>query len=111
MRADLAAKPHTVYRCFNVAGALLYVGCTHDLKKRLAQHRGQSTNPLSRAPWYDLVAVVTTEEHPDAASGYAREAEVVRDERPAFNVAYHGKPSPRAFGFVVRPHAPAVGAA
>lgn len=32
-------RQHYVYRAFNSAGELLYVGCTYDLTKRLAAHR------------------------------------------------------------------------
>lgn len=35
-------REHFVYRAFNAAGELLYVGCTKHLTTRLSAHRGQS---------------------------------------------------------------------
>lgn len=34
--------PHYVYRAFDSYGLLLYIGCSKDVRKRMAQHQSQS---------------------------------------------------------------------
>jgi len=81
MSADLQAlfdEPTTLYRFFDAAGHLLYVGITSDLPTRLRTH-----NRLQNW-WRDVVR--TTLEHFDSREA-ARAAELVaiRDEHPRYN--------------------------
>lgn len=88
-------KPHTVYRCYDRNGALLYVGCTVDVRVRLGQHG------YDRSPWLPLVVEVTTVECPDRAAGLAEEKRVIAAEQPMFNTR-HNKRSTQPL--VIRPH-------
>jgi predicted GIY-YIG superfamily endonuclease len=74
------AAPHFVYRLFDAAGALLYVGCTHDPKKRLRSH-------ARKQPWWPEVARVD-HSHP-MPLGAARRLEsiAINAENPRYNVA------------------------
>lgn len=82
---------HVVYRCYADNGVLLYVGATYDLKKRLAQHR----DDLGHSGWVWTTVRITVEHFPDRRTAMAREALVIQDERPTFNVSGTGAQSPR----------------
>lgn len=70
---------HFVYRCFDTRGDIIYVGCTHDVEQRMAQHRptniGQATVRLK----------VTV--HPDHRTAL----DVERDEIRRFEPKYNGQ--------------------
>jgi predicted GIY-YIG superfamily endonuclease len=68
-----------VYRCFDVSGRLLYVGCTSDLAARLKAHAAQSF-------WARSVANVKACVFPTAVAGLAAERRVIREENPRFNI-------------------------
>jgi predicted GIY-YIG superfamily endonuclease len=104
VRDNLRVAPHYVYRCYAINGALLYVGCTTNLKTRLREHKGSDSK--TPAPWYGVTARVTTEHFPDAATARHAEDEAIRTEFPVFNVIGTGKHSPRATGFSIEPHSP-----
>jgi predicted GIY-YIG superfamily endonuclease len=70
---------HVVYRAFDGAGQLLYVGYTSEPKARVAAHR-------TSAPWYPQAARWTYEPHPDRKAALAAEAAAIRAERPLHNV-------------------------
>jgi predicted GIY-YIG superfamily endonuclease len=74
-----APELHVVYRAFDGAGQLLYVGCTSEPKVRVAAHR-------TSAPWYPQAARWTYEPHPDRKAALAAEAAAIRAERPLHNV-------------------------
>lgn len=104
MTAHLQDKPHFVYRCYALNGALLYVGCTHDVKKRLDGHRAVQ----GRFGWVAITVRVTWEHVGDRDAALVREAEVIRDESPIFNVQGTGKWSPRIGGIrEITEHVPA----
>lgn len=98
--AKHAHLPHTVYRIYAISGVLLYVGCTHDIKKRLIQHRAQGSDFMR------LAARVTVEQFPDAASGYDAERYAIKTELPAFNVQGTGQTSPSAKPLLLEQHDP-----
>lgn len=75
----------TVYRCFDSAGTLLYVGCTNALGRRLAEHQ-------RRSRWFGEVSTITVENHGTAAAQVERDA--IRDERPQHNIANATVPTP-----------------
>ena len=76
--ARLDASPHVVYRAFDDAAILLYVGCTVNFDQRMRYHRG-------RAPWYQFVAAVTTTPYPDKAQARAAEKVAIDTEAAYFN--------------------------
>lgn len=73
------ADPCSLYRYFDAAGLLLYVGITRRMSARLLQHARQ-------AEWWPRVSDSTIEHFPDSRSAAAAEAEAIRRELPIFNV-------------------------
>lgn len=71
-------RPTQLYRHFDAAGRLLYVGISLHALHRLAQHRG--------SPWYAQIARVDIEVHPSRTAALCAEARAIAQERPLFNV-------------------------
>lgn len=68
-----------VYRMRADDGSLLYVGCTKNLKHRMAEHK-------SVKPWWNDVASVDVDEFDDRADALLAEAEAIGTENPQYNV-------------------------
>ena len=86
MTADeLAVAPHYVYRLFDPADVLLYVGCSVNPEARLRTHR-------SDQPWSDIIDRQTVEGPFSRIEALAREAAAIADERPRFNVRHNEDP-------------------
>lgn len=73
----MRAGRHFVYRCFDERGDIVYVGCTHDVEKRMAQHGptniGQATERLK----------ITV--HPDHRTALDVERAEIRRFQPKYN--------------------------
>lgn len=69
---------HVVYRLRSWTGLLLYVGCTNDVDRRLAEHRRLS-------PWFPLAHTVAEVRFAGPSSGFLAERTAIRDEHPLFN--------------------------
>lgn len=67
-----------VYRCFDAAGRLLYVGCTVELTARKRGHELQSA-------WWSEVAEIRTEAFSDITKAHIAEARAIRSEQPLYN--------------------------
>jgi predicted GIY-YIG superfamily endonuclease len=67
-----------VYRHFDAADRLLYVGMTNNPKRRLAEHK-------CRAVWGDQIARVEVVWMRTAEEAAAAEVDAIRTERPMFN--------------------------
>lgn len=78
--------PHHIYRCFDGNGALLYLGCTSKVKRRIKAHRLSS-------PWFAQVVRVETEGPYRRGVAYATELVAIRAEQPRYNVR-HKQPTP-----------------
>lgn len=78
----LADRPHFLYRLLAADGALLYLGCTVDPERRLAEHR--------RKPWGRLIAAWQFDEFADSRSAYAAERDAIASESPAHNAMHNG---------------------
>ena len=78
-------QPHVVYRCYDAADRLLYVGCTHDINGRMNVHASSWGNPASAALNMRM-ARYETEEHPDKATARAAERQAIHDEAPLLNL-------------------------
>lgn len=76
----------TLYRAYDDAGQLLYVGMSISPLARLEQH--------ANGPWMAHVANVTFERYPDRETAAAAERSAIRCEDPVFNRA--GRPIERA---------------
>lgn len=72
-----------LYRFYDRAGALLYVGISNDPHRRWAAHERDSE-------WWDRIAVTHTEWHASRTAAEGAEAEAIRREMPLFN-RVHGQ--------------------
>jgi len=70
-----------LYRLFNEADTLLYVGVSSDPDGRWSQHQ-------STTPWIREVSTRTLEWHPSREDALAAEGQAVRTERPRYNVVH-----------------------
>ena len=70
----------TVYRAYNAAGRLLYVGIAEDVWQRMQQHQ--------TSPWVDDLAALDVEHYSTRAEARAAEREAIATEWPLWNV--HG---------------------
>ena len=73
-----ARRPHVLYRFYDAAGALLYVGITCNRRARFAAHR--------KAPWASEAVRSTVEPYPDRTSAHAAEIAAIAAEHPRHNV-------------------------
>ncbi len=72
--------PCHLYILENTAGKY-YVGVTHELERRLAEHnRGQNASTRGRGPW----TMVYTELFGSSAEAKSREAEIKRKKRKSY---------------------------
>lgn len=71
--------PHVVYRCFDAAGHLLYIGCTASPATRFRKHAKQSR-------WWAEVASITRETHDGRTAGLHAETLAIALEHPRYNV-------------------------
>lgn len=71
-----------LYRFFDSAGALLYVGISGAIPTRLGQHHDTK-------PWYHEVARITVEHHPDRPTALAFEERAIKTERPKYNIVHN----------------------
>jgi excinuclease UvrABC nuclease subunit len=67
-----------LYRCFDAAGDLLYIGATYNTRQRFRRHR-QST------PWWSEVASTTEESFEFRWQAMAAERAAIVAERPRYN--------------------------
>jgi predicted GIY-YIG superfamily endonuclease len=76
---SLRDHPAALYRIFDGAGVLLYVGVTVDLEQRLREHR------MTAAWCRTEMARVEVEEHPDRDTAYWAECRAIATEAPKYN--------------------------
>ena len=74
-----------LYRHYDAAGKLLYVGISEDAGQRLAAHMGVSD-------WSRQIASITIEHFPTRADALRAEAAAIKLERPTYNVINAVKP-------------------
>lgn len=85
IRPDLATQQHVLYRFFNAADELLYVGITNNPGRRFDQHGDTK-------PWWTEVANIRMEVHPDRAAVLEAERHAVATEHPKHNVRLRERP-------------------
>lgn len=73
---------HALYRFYDAAGVLLYVGITADPGVRFKQHRGDKA-------WWTEVVNIRIEKLPTKAAVLAAERTAIREERPLWNVTHN----------------------
>lgn len=79
-QAELAARPHALYRFYDASDVLLYVGITADLPTRISTHRKEK-------PWWTRVAHISVEQFETRTEALNAEATAIREEKPLYNVA------------------------
>ncbi len=73
-----------LYRHFDEAGALLYVGISLSAISRLAAHNQD-------AAWADRIARVTIERFASREDAEKAEVRAIREEKPIYNIMHSGK--------------------
>lgn len=69
----------TLYRHFDAAGTLLYVGISTAALFRLHQHK-------KRSDWFPRIAKITLEHYPDRPAALAAEKVAIQTENPLYNI-------------------------
>lgn len=77
--SDMMDKVTHVYRLYDEDGALLYVGISNQVRRRVMHHR-------SHKPWGHLVAGATIERFMCRADAQAAEWEAIQRENPKHNI-------------------------
>ena len=78
----MTSRPHALYRFFDAAGDLLYVGITLDPGSRWKQHRDDKA-------WWHEVARVELENHPSREAVLAAEKAAIITEQPRYNIVHN----------------------
>lgn len=79
--ASLEPRPHVLYRMYDAARRLLYVGITMNVAGRMAEHRGEKH-------WWSDIATIELQHFTSRKAVERAEREAIRAERPAFNVMH-----------------------
>ena len=87
---------HAVYRMFDQAGRLLYIGISGRAGHRFDQH--------AEKRWFPLVSLITLEWHAAQAEAVLAERRAIAAEKPRYNVA--GKTIPLKRGTKAKPPEP-----
>ena len=80
-----------VYRCYDIEGNLLYVGCTINVHKRLGEHRPY-------AAWFPMLARFTVDRYPTRRQALEVEGYAIIHERPLYNVTKNYSYAPTSGG-------------
>lgn len=75
--SDRRDEPHWVYRCYDDANRLLYVGCTMNLKRRRSEHEGTA--------WFQFMARSVIRGPFDYETARQVEREQIETLHPHFN--------------------------
>lgn len=71
-----------LYRHFDAAGNLLYVGVSSDSLRRTRDHN-------KRAPWMRQIATITIEWFPSTPAALDAEEKAIKAQRPKFNIVHN----------------------
>lgn len=83
----------TLYRFYDAADVLLYVGITHDPRQRFYDHRAR--------PWWAATSNIRLERYPTRSEAIQAEDVAIRSEDPIFNRAGSLRPGPQTKGRAV----------
>lgn len=93
-------RPHYVYRIYDVAGQLLYIGSARSVEDRIYMHRSTMTLPC----WADVrfrYGHHTSEEFPTLAAAREGERQAITAEAPLHNRQHNPKRFRRVAGAYV----------
>jgi predicted GIY-YIG superfamily endonuclease len=71
-----------LYRFFDKAGQLLYIGISNCIPRRLDQHEDTK-------PWFTEASQITVEHHPTRLAALAKEKKAIKAERPKYNIQHN----------------------
>jgi predicted GIY-YIG superfamily endonuclease len=92
-------QPTALYRHFDAADRLLYVGISLNAVSRLAQHRDK--------PWFHEIVKMTAEHFATREEAEDAERQAIRDEEPIHNRQRYGAPEPNDGALpALKPNAP-----
>jgi hypothetical protein len=91
-RDESAAPAVILYRAFDAAGLLLYVGISNDVFLRLGNHTAASA-------WVTHATTITLERHNNRESAVAAECCAIRGEDPVWNM--QGRPLDRFMRWMI----------
>lgn len=77
LNASTRALPHWVYRVYDADERVLYVGCTLDPLRRMAEQKW--------AHWWDDIAHIEWDSYPDYATGREAELSAILFLDPSYN--------------------------
>lgn len=77
----MTREQHVLYRFFDDAGTLLYVGITNSPRSRLRDHRAYS-------PWWDRSTTITLTRFSNRIELEAAELDAIKTEHPKYNRAH-----------------------
>lgn len=82
---------HTsLYRFYDASGALIYIGISNSIPRRLGEHD-------DRKPWFAEAVRCTFEHYPSRARALAAEKKAIKAERPKYNILHnHGRRAQQA---------------
>lgn len=80
---DMSTEETWLYRMFDEAGVLLYIGISRDAFIRFAQHAKDK-------PWISQVAKWERESYPSRAQALRAEKAAIQAEHPLYNVVHNG---------------------
>lgn len=83
----MSKRTHFLYRVWDAAGVLLYIGCTKDPSRRWTQHKADRSLWVPYAETFKLYGPF------ERADAFARENAAIEAERPAFNALREHKRS------------------
>lgn len=81
IREQVTIGQHVLYRFFDEAGALLYVGVTNNPRTRFRDHRAYS-------PWWHKSTTITLTRFKSRTELEAAELTAIRTEHPKYNRAH-----------------------
>lgn len=99
-----AQRPHFVYRCYDAEDRLLYVGCTLNVERRIAQHQHAKPGaPLaSRVLAACLTRVEVSQRYADRDAACAAEAVLIRARGPLLNFDSSSRPGWLTISMIAR---------
>lgn len=80
------SEPHALYRFYDSAGGLLYVGITNDPGRRWRRHADDK-------PWWQHVTRIDIEQFDNRDAVLIAERDAIRNEQPKHNIM-HNRPTP-----------------
>lgn len=78
-------RRHSVYRCFDAEGQLLYIGCAQEPTYRMHMHMQTSTQSAVSWELQERMARWDSVEYPTKAEARAAERAAILAERPLLN--------------------------